>query len=212
VLQFDRNMYINLAAFVPVTRVLGPGLRAGIWVQGCPFHCAGCIAPGWIPQQIAELTSFSQLAERILAVKDITGVTISGGEPMLQAFGLAEMLKIVKQSNPINVITFTGFTLEQLRAKPPNPGIDPFLSEIDVLIDGLYQAELNNDIGLRGSSNQHIHYLSDSLVDAHLETYVRQAEIFVQNGELFIAGVPSRNFADAISSALDQFESPGELE
>lgn len=209
-MEFDRSKSINLAAFVPVTRVLGPGLRAGIWVQGCPFHCPGCIAPGWIPQQTAELISFSQLAERILEAKDITGVTISGGEPMLQAFGLAETLKIVKQTKPIDVITFTGFTLEQLRSKPPNPGVDTFLAEIDVLIDGLYRSELNNDTGLRGSSNQRIHYLSDRLVDAHLETYPRQAEIFVQNGELIIAGVPSKQLAHAISSALEQFQSSDE--
>jgi len=32
------------------TRALGPGLRSVVWVQGCPFSCAGCIAPDWIPR------------------------------------------------------------------------------------------------------------------------------------------------------------------
>ena len=75
----------NLAAFQSQTRALGPGVRAAIWVQGCQLRCRGCIAPDWIPQTEAQLVPVAHLAERILQIPALQGLTISGGEPMLQA-------------------------------------------------------------------------------------------------------------------------------
>lgn len=40
---------LNVAATRVGTRTLGPGVRSVVWVQGCPFHCLGCLAPEWIP-------------------------------------------------------------------------------------------------------------------------------------------------------------------
>jgi anaerobic ribonucleoside-triphosphate reductase activating protein len=36
---------INLFRYHAPVEVLGPGKRAVIWVQGCPFGCSGCIVP-----------------------------------------------------------------------------------------------------------------------------------------------------------------------
>ena len=52
---------------------------------------------------------------------DIDGLTLSGGEPMLQAVGLAEVVRRVRVVRDLDTICFTGFTLARLRSNPPAP-------------------------------------------------------------------------------------------
>ena len=46
---------LNVAAVCQATRALGPGLRAVVWVQGCPCRCPGCVAPDWMALKPARL-------------------------------------------------------------------------------------------------------------------------------------------------------------
>jgi anaerobic ribonucleoside-triphosphate reductase activating protein len=202
---------LNIAATVPATRALGPGLRAAAWVQGCCFNCPGCISPEWIPKEIARQVTPQDLASELLANPEIEGLTFSGGEPMLQAAGLASVIRLARlqrqqaQQAPLSVISFTGFTLEQLQRNPANmPGIADFLAEIDVLIDGLYRAELNDSHGLRGSSNQRIHYLTGRLVGSELENRPRQSEVHIGEGYAFLVGVPAPEVLRSFQQALDK--------
>ena len=36
---------LNVHRFLPQTSVEGPGVRAALWVQGCPIRCPGCFNP-----------------------------------------------------------------------------------------------------------------------------------------------------------------------
>src|SRR5512136_1451174 len=89
--------YVNVAAIIPSTRALGPGERAVVWVQGCPFHCPGCIAPEWLPFVPAHLMPVEELVDRLLSSPTVTGMTFSGGEPMLQARSLAQVALLARQ-------------------------------------------------------------------------------------------------------------------
>jgi anaerobic ribonucleoside-triphosphate reductase activating protein len=186
---------LNIAQICPETRVLGPGKRFVIWVQGCPFSCAECVAPNWIPIEINRLVSIDDLAERITGAQDLEGITLSGGEPMLQAEGLATLVRRVHKARPnLSVIAFSGFTLGQLRKRARlKPGIGELLDQLDVLIDGLYHADLNDDLGLRGSSNQRIRFLTARYRNrkAEFEHRSREIEIHALEKEMLMVGVPS---------------------
>ena len=151
---------LNAAEICPATHTLGPGQRFVIWVQGCCFNCRGCISPDWIPQKQATLVDPVQLADYILSVPGTEGLTVSGGEPMLQATALSELFTHLRQHRDISIMCFSGFTLEQLQAKS-DPAINQVLTLIDVLIDGQYIPELNDNKGWRGSSNQVVHFLTN---------------------------------------------------
>ncbi len=188
---FDMNSHenlLNIAASVPATRVLGPGLRAGLWVQGCPHRCAGCVAPEWWGFSENRLIQPSNLLPELLT-QPVQGLTISGGEPMLQAAGLARLIQLARQQRSLDVICYTGFYYADL-VSLNNPGISSLLAEIDVLIDGPYVAALDDQCGLRGSSNQHIIHLSDRLKAYDFETLNRKVEIVVSDGEMFMIGLP----------------------
>ena len=143
------------------THALGPGLRYTIWVQGCRRHCKGCITPE--SQSLTngiEIDTYS-LAADILGHHAIDGITISGGEPFLQATELSHLLKYALQQKPeLTVVVYTGYKLEEL---PNITGANDLLSHIDVLIDGEYIDELNDGKGIRGSSNQRIIPISHRL-------------------------------------------------
>jgi anaerobic ribonucleoside-triphosphate reductase activating protein len=197
--------FLNIAATVAATHALGPGLRAVVWVQGCCFNCPGCISPEWIPKQLARLVRPEDQAVELLARQDIDGLTFSGGEPMLQAAGLARLVQTARQQRELSVISFSGFTLEQLRQKQDKmPGVAEFLGEIDVLIDGLYQAGQNDNQGMRGSANQRIHYLSGRLSDYDFDNQARQSEIHIGDGYAFLVGVPATQVLASFNQAMEK--------
>ncbi|SFP14520.1 4Fe-4S single cluster domain-containing protein [Prevotella sp. tf2-5] len=171
------------------TRALGPGLRYVIWTQGCPFNCPKCITPEGRPIVSAKLADTVQLANDIIANKTIEGITISGGEPFLQATSVAELLKTVKEHRPkLNIIIFTGFLKENLLSDDAQS----ILSMTDLLIDGPYMEALNDGVGLRGSSNQRLHFLTDRLLPYKMEllTGKRQIEITINNHHSDAIGIP----------------------
>ena len=86
---------LNIAQICPSTRVLGPGQRLVIWVQGCCFDCPGCVAPDWIPQKQAQLIAPDKLTDYILTLPDLDGITVSGGEPITATEILAMVGKSV---------------------------------------------------------------------------------------------------------------------
>lgn len=195
---------LNIAATCPATAALGPGLRAVVWVQGCIFHCPGCIAPEWIPIQPARLVQPEDLVSELLIDPAVSGLTFSGGEPMLQASGLARLARLARQKRDLNIICFTGFQKSTLENSPPGPGVADLLDQTDVLIDGPYIARLNDNRGLRGSSNQRIHYLTDRLAGIELDDIARRVEIKLSDGQALLVGVPPARLNDAFNQAIDR--------
>ncbi|WP_246510572.1 4Fe-4S single cluster domain-containing protein [Nonomuraea endophytica] len=192
----------------PATRALGPGLRAAVWVQGCPFDCQGCIAPEWISDIPAHSMTPDEVAERLLADPEVDGLTFSGGEPMAQARGLARVAELARARRDLSLICFTGFRLERLARDPPDPGVPELLSQIDVLIDGRYVAALNDGTGLRGSTNQRVHHLTDRLRDVDLEHQPRRAEVTLSGRDLTIIGIPPRHVLTSLGVATGRAKEP----
>lgn len=195
--------FLNIASTVPLTHALGPGQRAAVWVHGCPIHCPHCIVPEWWPNAFSHLVKPEILAAELVASPEITGLTISGGEPTLQAAGLTRLIRCARSLRKnITVICFSGYLLEELRNRPAETGVPDLLSELDVLVDGPYIHSENDNLGLRGSANQRVHYLSDRLVAFDLMTQPRQVELFVDGESLVMAGIPPRQFHSMVNQAL----------
>jgi anaerobic ribonucleoside-triphosphate reductase activating protein len=200
--QTKTNM-VNVAETCVGTRALGPGIRSVVWVQGCSLHCPGCIAPNWIPQREARLIAADDLAAELLADRAVSGLTLSGGEPMLQAAPLAAMVRAARRQRDVTVVCYSGHTLDELRERPPAPGAADLLEQVDVLIDGPYLEAANDGRGLRGSSNQVVHHLTDRLTasDDVFVTQPRTAEIRVRDRSVLIVGVPPPGLAQGVDHA-----------
>lgn len=180
--------------------VLGPGTRAVLWVNGCCFDCPGCIGHHYKEGDFLQSTP-QQMADWYLGT-GAEGLTVSGGEPMLQAGAIAEFVRIVREKEDCGVIVYTGFTIEQLRECAAVDGdVAAFLDQIDLLIDGRYICELDDQRPYVGSSNQRLITLTPRYEDA-VRTYygqatVRQMEIRLSERGTLMMGVPSREQAVA---------------
>ncbi|RSM64116.1 radical activating enzyme [Actinoplanes sp. ATCC 53533] len=147
-----------IAATHPACTVLGPGNRFAVWVQGCPLNCPGCVSPQWIPARGGRPVAVAELARRI-ADEAVDGLTLSGGEPFAQAAAVRRLVELVRVRRDLSVLSYTGFTLRHLRehGTADQRGL---LAELDILIDGPYQAHRHADLRWRGSANQRIHCLT----------------------------------------------------
>ncbi len=148
-------MQIRLAGIVPESIVDGPGYRLAVFVQGCPHACPGCHNPKTHDFAGGYLSDTAEVIAKMGANPLVRGVTLSGGEPMMQAEALCEIAAAAKE-NGMNVWCYTGFTLEALK-RENNPWRMRLLEFVDVLVDGPYIAhERSLDLLYCGSRNQRL--------------------------------------------------------
>lgn len=179
------NIYIKERSI----KTLGPYNRFGIWVQGCNRDCDGCVARMSHDPQYGTQIDTGALAWEIV-LSDTEGITVSGGEPFLQAAALTELITKVKRRRDIGVIIYTGYLFEELSDVD---GAADLLSLTDLLIDGPYIRELDDGLSLRGSSNQRVLPLTERYRE-HLDEYgttSRQTEVFVHHDNVNIVGIPN---------------------
>jgi anaerobic ribonucleoside-triphosphate reductase activating protein len=154
-----RSDAINVAHMVERCRVLGPGERFVLWVQGCPLRCPGCHNPQFLAFRRREWVLVENIARQILGVPDLEGVTFVGGEPFAQAHALASLARILRPAG-LSVMAYSGFTFEELIGGVMD-GADRLLASADLLTDGRYVRELPTHRPWRGSDNQRLIALSD---------------------------------------------------
>ena len=157
-------MTLRLAGIVRESIVDGPGMRMTVFVQGCPHRCKGCHNPqthDFNGGYISEINN-------ILAVIDkdplLQGVTFSGGEPFLQAKELSVLAKEISKRG-LDIITYTGYTFEQLsQLFDKNPEVRQLVEMSKYIVDGRFVEELKSyDLKFRGSSNQRIIDVKETL-------------------------------------------------
>lgn len=160
-------MQVRLAAPLTFDSIVdGPGLRTVIWTQGCPHLCPGCHNPQTHDLHSGFEMSSREIIKQIKATKLQKGITLSGGEPFLQAEALIDITKEAKGLG-MDVWAYTGFRFEYL-VNEKNPNYDHhigLLQSVDALVDGRYMEQKRSvHLLFRGSSNQRIIDVQQSLL------------------------------------------------
>ncbi|MGC9502726.1 4Fe-4S single cluster domain-containing protein [Baaleninema sp.] len=181
--------HLNIMGYVDESEVNGPGKRAVVWVQGCLRECPGCFNPSSWSFEPNQVVSIEDLAERITSNSNNEGVTFSGGEPFWQAPALAELGRRVKAKG-LSVMSFSGFTLDELQGEKAPPGAIALLEQLDILIDGPYveSQAINDPTSLVSSRNQRVRFLNPEFQN-RLDWASDQMEIHVlKDGTRIITG------------------------
>ncbi|MBW3732052.1 4Fe-4S single cluster domain-containing protein [Aeromonas dhakensis] len=189
--------WLNLASRLPCTEAEGPGRRATLWMQGCNKRCLGCCNPRYlqlVERDFVSAESVLEWLENAHQTYDLEGVTFLGGEPMLQAQGLAVVARRA-QSLGLSVMVFSGYTKAEIEVLQL-PGCVQLLQYTDVLVDGPYDASLpEHSRRWAGSTNQLFHYLT-ARYDARIESYgevERVLEVHLKtDGSMLINGWPEK--------------------
>ena len=180
---------LNAHALLPHSRANGPGLRAVIWLQGCTRRCFGCFNPDTQPLEPRRLCTPEELWEWLNSVSGIEGVTISGGEPLLQAKPLVALLNVVRSRSEFSVVLYSGYSIEEIYCLPGGPDV---LSLVDVLVDGPYDHSQPADDGIRGSRNQGVRLLTDRYGPGDLKLAGTFEVVIRPDGTVIRTGVPVR--------------------
>ena len=148
---------IKLAGIVEDSIVDGPGLRFVVFTQGCPHDCKGCHNKEAQDFNGGGTADIYKIAEKIIK-SSVERVTFSGGEPFCQAAELAKIARLVRDFKDIEIITYTGYVLEELlEAAEHDSDIKDLLEETNYLVDGKFEQDKKRlDWFYRGSSNQRI--------------------------------------------------------
>ena len=133
--------------------VYGVGFRTSIYCAGCRHACAECHNPqSWDFSGGHAMTTEEIM--RIIEADPFANVTFTGGDPMYQPEGFAELARAIRQRTDKDIWCYTGFLFEHLVSNPRHRAL---LELIDVLVDGPFVRALRSEeLRFRGSSNQRI--------------------------------------------------------
>lgn len=89
-------------SFQSLGAVDGPGLRTVVFLQGCPLRCVYCHNPDTWPTDGGDVLTVQEVFEKVLRYRPYFGktggVTVSGGEPLLQWHFVAELFRVMRQA------------------------------------------------------------------------------------------------------------------
>lgn len=165
----------------------GPGVRVSLFVSGCTHHCKNCFNPEtWDFNYGTPFTSGTiKTILEYLKPDYVRGLTILGGEPFehTNQLGLLPLVKAVKERYPNKTIwCYTGYLYDEAILKnmvPVWPETTDLLSCIDILVDGPFiEEEKDLNIKFRGSRNQRIIQVQESLKSGHIVLWDETQDFF----------------------------------
>ena len=146
----------------------GPGVRFVIFTAGCPMRCQFCHNPDTWNMKTGTLTSTDDLIKKALRYRSYWGneggITVSGGEPLLQIDFLTELFKKAKENGIHTTLDTSGnpFTREE----PFFSKFNELMKVTDLFMLDIKQIDDEKHKKLTGWTNSNIldlaQYLSDN--------------------------------------------------
>lgn len=154
----------------------GPGIRFVVFLKGCNLRCRFCHnADTWDPES-SDIRTADELLSRALRYRNYWGseggITVSGGEPLLQIDFLTEFFRKAKEAGVSTCIDTAGepFTREE-------PWFSKFLELMkvtDLLLVDIKQIDRAKHIALTGKPNDNILDMLRCLSDLKKPVWIRQ--------------------------------------
>ncbi len=171
-------------------------------MSGCPFACEGCIEERLWSGEVGEEIEVTALWQRLKPLlKNVDGITFSGGEPLFQADALLCLLKYIKEET--DVMLFTGESnqafLEHYRKLHPY---------IDLCVTEKFVYKLHGNYLWRGSANQRFLSPTGKYDSKILELWYREEskgiELYFDINRAFIYGIPPPGQLKSLESLLSK--------
>ena len=171
----NNDLIAKIHSFETFGAVDGPGIRFVIFFQGCHLRCKYCQNRDTWNTSTENLYTVSELIHKILKYKNYFissggGVTVSGGEPLLQSKFIIELFKTLKQHNISTAIDTSGMIPLTNTIKKLINLTDLFLLDIKSINDEICK-------NLTGHSNKLELEFAKYLSDNNKEIWIRQVLI-----------------------------------
>ncbi len=153
-------MELRVNGIIEESIVDGPGIRYVVFTQGCYHDCEGCHNPETHCPNGGKVKRTREILTEVKENPLISGVTFSGGEPMLHAAVLSSLCDELKKIGK-DIVVYSGHTFEEITSCP---NMLDFASKCDILVDGKFEVSRKNLLlTFKGSENQRIIDVAKSL-------------------------------------------------
>ena len=162
----------RIHSFETFGTVDGPGIRFVLFMQGCPLKCKYCHNRDTWDTSGGQEYTVSKIVKQIMHSKTYIdasngGVTVSGGEPLLQAKFVTELFKELKK---LNIHT----CLDTAGSLPINDEIKELLNYTDLVLLDIKHIDNDKCINLTGLSNANELNFAKYLSDNEIHMWIRQ--------------------------------------
>ncbi len=152
-----------------------PGVRFVLFLQWCIFKCLYCHNPDTISLKGGKMMSVEELGPMIVKMKPYFGatggLTVSGGEPLLQARELLPLFKLLQEEGIHITIDTNGFVRDD--------DVEELLNYVDLVLLDLKHMDNKRHKKITGQPNERVHAFLDHLQSLQMPTWIRY--VFVPN-------------------------------
>ena len=165
----------NIHSIESFGTVDGPGTRFVVFTQGCPLRCKYCHNPDTWSTDINKEMSVEDIIKEYEGVEEFIsgGITITGGEPLLQIDFITELFKVCKSKNIHTALDTSGITFN------PNDTIkiDKLLEYTDLVLLDIKHINNEEHIKLTGYSNKNILLFAEYLSKKNIPVWIRHVVV-----------------------------------
>lgn len=148
----------------------GPGIRFVVFMQGCPMRCLYCHNPDTWNMQNGKQVSVDEIISEFEKCRNFTkgGITVTGGEPLLQIDFVTELFKVVKAMGVHTCIDTSGIVFER-----DNKKFDTLMEYTDLVLLDIKHINNEKHQTLTGQSNDKILDFARYLDEKSVPVWIR---------------------------------------
>ena len=171
-MELENNKIAKVHSIETFGTVDGPGIRFVLFLQGCPLRCKYCHNRDTWDSSFGEKQTLEDILSQIKRYTPYFqsshgGVTVSGGEPLLQAKFVTELFKELKKLNIHTAIDTAG-------SLPINDSIKELLKYADLVLLDIKHINDEKAKHLTGLSNKNTLDFANYLNENNIPVWIRQ--------------------------------------
>ena len=157
----------------------GPGIRYVVFTQGCPMRCKYCHNPDtWTPRTGEQMDTDDIITdfEKYKPFLTNNGITVTGGEPMMQMDFLLDLFKKAKEKQ-----AHTGIDSSRIMFNPKSESfmekLDELLKYTDLIMLDIKHIDDEEHKKLTGQSNKNILAFARYLSEKKIPVWIRHVTV-----------------------------------
>lgn len=152
----------------------GPGIRFTIFMQGCPLRCLYCHNPDTWKTDAGKPVTAEKLIDEFKKNRPFYrkgGITVTGGEPLLQIDFVIELFKLAKRKDIHTCIDTSGITFN--RNEQTLKKFDELMKYTDLVMLDIKHINPEKHKTLTGADNKNILDFAEYLSEKQIPLWVR---------------------------------------